>query len=259
MQALNDNGMWDLVPLPTGKKAIGCRWVFVVKFNPDGCVARLKARLVAKGYVQTYGVDYSDTFSPVAKLTSVRLFISLAASYDWDLHRLNIKNVFQYGDLQEEVYMEQPPRFVAQGEIGKVCHLRKSLYGLKQSPRAWFDKFSQAVETFGMQKSKSDHFVFYKNSGFCIILLVVYVDDIVIIRSNSKGILSLKSFLHSQFHTKNLGMLKYFLGVEVMRSKQGILLSQRKYVLDMLSKTRKLGVKPCSTPMAPHVQLTKEG
>ena len=122
--------------------------------------------------------------------------------------------------------MEQPSRFVAQGEIGKVCRLRKSLYGLKQSSRAWFEKFSQAVETFGMQKSKSDHFVFYKNSSSSINLLVVYVDDIVITGSDSKDILSLKSFLHDQFHTKDLGMLNYFLGVKVMRSKQRILLSK---------------------------------
>ena len=123
------------MPLPIGKKAIGCRWVFKVKFNHDGSVARLKASLVAKGYAQAYGVDYSDTFSPVAKLTYVRLFISLATSDDWDLHQLYIKNIFLHGNLQEGVYMEQPLGFVAQGEIRKVCHLRKSLYGLKQSPR----------------------------------------------------------------------------------------------------------------------------
>ena len=134
-----------------------------------------------------------------------------------------------------------------------MCHLRKSLYGLKQSPCAWFDKFSQTIETFGMQKSKFDHSVFYKNSSFGIILLVVYVDDIIITGSDSKGILSLEPFLHSQFHTKVLGMLKYFVGIEVMRGKQGILLSQRKYVLDLLSETRKLGSKPCSTPMTPNV------
>ena len=186
MQALDDNGTWDLVPLPTGKKAIGCRWVFAIMFNPDGSVARLKARLVAKGYAQTYGVGYFDTFSSIAKLTPVHLFISLVASYDWNLHQLDIKNVFLHGDLQEEVYMEQPLGFVPQGEIGKVCRLRESVYGLKQSLRAWFGKFIQAVETFGMQKSKSDYSVFYRNSNFGIILLVVYVDDIVFIESDSK-------------------------------------------------------------------------
>ena len=197
MKVLDDNGTWDLVLLHTGKKAIGCSWVFAIKFNLDGSIARLKAHLVAKGYAQTYGIDYSDTFSPVAKLTYVCLFISLAASYDWDLHQLDIKNVFLHGDLQEEIYMEQPPRFVTQGEIGKACRLRKSLYGLKQTSYAWLGKFNQEVETFGMQKSKSDHFVFYKNSNFGIILLVVYVDDIVITKSDSKGILSLKFFLHN--------------------------------------------------------------
>ena len=208
---------------------VGCLQLFIV--------AKLKARLVTQGYAQTYGVDYSDTFSPRAKLTFVRLFISFVASYGWDLHQLDIRNVFLHGDLQEEVYMEQPPGFVAEGEIGKVCRLRKYLYDLKQSPHVWFGKFSQAIKAFGMQKSKSDHFTFYKNSSSSIILPVVYVDNIVITGSDSKVILSLKSFLHSQFYTKDLGMLKYFLGVEVMRNKQRILLSQQKYLLDMLSET----------------------
>ena len=219
----------------------------------------MKVRLVAKEYDQTYGVDYSNTFSPVAKMTSVRFFISLAATYNWDLYQLDIKNVFLHGELQEEVYMEQPPGFVAQEEIEKVCCLRKSLYDLKQSPRAWFGKSSQAVEEFGMQTSKSDHSVFSKNSSLGIILLVVYVDNIVITRSDSKGISSLKSFIQSQFHTKDLRMLRYFLSIEVMRSKHGIFLSKRKYVFDLLSETRKLGVKPCSSFTAPSVHLIREG
>ena len=229
MDALNGNGTWNLVHLPTRKKVIGCHWVFAIKVNPDGSVARLKARLVAKGYAQTYGVDYYDTFSSFAKMTYVRLFISLAATHNWDLRQLDIKNAFLHGNLQKEVYMEQPSGFVAQGEIGKVYRLRKSLYGLKQSPRDWFGKFSQAVEKFGLQKSKFDHSVFYRNSISGIILLVVYVDDIVITRSDSIGISSLKSFLHGQFHTKDLGMLRYFLGVEIMRSKHGIFLSQKNF------------------------------
>ena len=155
--------------------------------------------------------------------------------------------------------MEQPPGFVAQGEKGRVCRLRKSLYGLKQCLRVWFGKFSQAVEEFGMQKSKFDHSVFYKNSSSSIIMLVVYVDDIVITGSDTKGISSHKFFLQSQFHTKDLGMLRYFLGIEVMRSKYEIFLSQRKHVLDLLFETGKLGVKPCYSPMVPNVHLTREG
>ena len=114
MDALIDNGTWDLVRLPIGKKVIGCCWVFIVKVNPDGSIARLKPRLVPKRYAQTYGMDYYDSFFLVAKMTYVRLFISLIATYNWDLHQLDIKNVFLHDDLHEEVDMEQPPGFVAQ-------------------------------------------------------------------------------------------------------------------------------------------------
>ena len=135
------------------------------------------------------------------------------------------------------------------GETGTVCRLRKSLYGLKQSLRACFGKFSEVIEKFGLQKSKSDHSVFYRNSQASTILLVMCVDDIVITLNDMAGISSLKPFLHSQFYTKDLGMLKYFLGIEVMRSKRGIFLSQRKYVLDLLSKTRKLVKKSHVIPL----------
>ncbi|RVW27977.1 Retrovirus-related Pol polyprotein from transposon TNT 1-94 [Vitis vinifera] len=227
--ALEDNHTWKLVDLPQGKKVVGCKWVFAVKVNPDGFVARLKARLVARGYAQTYGVGYSDTFSPVAKLNSVRLFISIAASQQWMIHQLDIKNAFLHGDLEEEVYLEQPPGFVAQGD--------------------------KEIQAFGMNKSEKDHSVFYKKSVASIILLVVYVDDIVITGNDHAGISDLKTFMHSKFHTKDLGELKYFLGIEVSRSKKGMFLSQRKYVLDLLKETGKIEAKPCTTPMVPNVQL----
>ena len=258
MMALEANHTWDIVSLPSDKQSIGCKWVFTVKVNPDGSVARLKARLVAKGYAQTYGVDYSETFSPVAKITSVRLFISLAASHDWPLYQLDVKNAFLHGDLSEEVYMEQPPGFVAQGEYGKVCRLKKSLYGLKQSPRAWFGKFSEVVIEFGMKKSDHDHSVFYKQSDAGCILLAVYVDDIVITGSDKQGISKLKNFLQTKFQTKDLGVLRYFLGIEIARGRKGIFLSQRKYVLDLLKETGMIGAKPSDTPMIPNVKLGLE-
>jgi hypothetical protein len=255
MHALHDNGTWELVPLPSGKSTVGCRWVFTVKYNPDGTVERYKARLVAKGYTQTYGVDYAETFSPVAKINSVRILISLAANLGWPLFQLDVKNAFLHGDLLEEVYMEQPPGFVAQGERSRVCRLRKALYGLKQSPRAWFGRFSDAVLQFGLRRSHSDHSVFSLQSKRGKIVLIVYVDDIIITGDDQKGIDELKQFLQRQFHTKDLGKLRYFLGIEVARSKDGISLSQRKYALDILEETGLLGAKPVETPMDPNVKL----
>jgi transposase InsO family protein len=253
MHALELNHTWDLIPKPAGTSIVGCRWVFTVKQNPDGTVDRLKARLVAKGFTQTYGLDYTETFSPVAKLNSIRIIISLAANLDWPLHQLDVKNAFLHGDLTETVYMTQPPGFESKGEC--VCHLKKSIYGLKQSPRAWFDKFSKTVVSHGMTRSQADHSVFFKKTRTGIVILVVYVDDIVITGSDKEGIQILINHLSSSFLTKDLGKLRYFLGIEVARSKAGISLSQRKYTLDILQDTGYLGSKPVATPMEPNLKL----
>ncbi|RVW71183.1 Retrovirus-related Pol polyprotein from transposon RE1 [Vitis vinifera] len=219
MAALHSNVTWDLVVLPSGKSTVGCRWVYAVKVGPDGQVDRLKARLVAKGYTQVYGSDYGDTFSPVAKIASVRLLLSM-------------------------------------GESGLVCRLRRSLYGLKQSPRACFSRFSSVVQEFGMLRSTEDHSVFYHHNslGQCI-YLVVYMDDIVITGSDQDGIQKLKQHLFTHFQTKDLGKLKYFLGIEIAQSSSGVVLSQRKYVLDILEETGMLDCKPVDTPMDPNVKL----
>ena len=227
-----------------------------MKVGPDGQIDRLKVRLVAKGYTQQYGSDYYDTFSPVAKIASVRLLLSMAAMHSWPLFQLDIKNVFLYGDLADEVYMEQPPGFVARGESGLVCKLRRSLYSLKQSPRAWFSQFSSVVQEFCMIRSAADHSVFYHHSstGKCI-YLIVYVDDIVIIGTDQDGIQKLKQHLFSHFQTKDLGKLKYFLGIEVAQSNSGVVISQRKYTLNILTDTGMLDCKPVDTPMDPNVKL----
>ena len=206
-----------------------------MKTHPDGTVDHLKARLVAKRYTQIYGLDFSDTFSPVAKLASVRILIALAATYRWSISQLDVKNAFIHGDLVDEVYMEQPSGFIASGKSSLVCKLRKSLYGLKQSPRAWFGHFSKVVMEFGLKRCGVDHSVFYTCSKQGKIWLLVYVDDIIITSDDTQDIVMLKEFLQKKFNAKDLGPLKYFLGIEIARSSHGIAPSQRKYVLELLS------------------------
>jgi hypothetical protein len=256
MSALHSNGTWDLVPLPDGKTTVGCRWVYTVKVGPDGKIDRLKARLVAKGYTQIFGLDYGDTFSPVAKIASVRLFLAIAAIYHWPLHQLDIKNAFLHGELQEEVYMAQPPGFTVNGASNLVCRLRQSLYGLKQYPRAWFGRFSNVLQEYGMTRCEADYSVFFLHSSptTCIYLLV-YVDDIIITGNDKAGIQQLKQHLSLHFQTKDLGALKYFLGIEVAQSKNGVAITQRKYALDILEETGLLHCRPSDTPMDPNVKL----
>jgi hypothetical protein len=135
MAALDANVTWELVALLENKKTIGCKWVYKVKHNANGSVSKYKSRLVAKGYAQTYGIDYEETYSPDAKMTTIKTIIIMAATKRWSLHQMDVKNVFLHGDLQGEVYMEQPPGYVDQTHLNLVCRLKKALYGLKQAPR----------------------------------------------------------------------------------------------------------------------------
>jgi hypothetical protein len=258
MHALEKNKTWELVQLPEGKKAVGCKWVFTVKQTPEGKVERYKARLVAKGYSQTYGIDYDETFAPVAKMGTVRTLISCAVNFGWTLHQLDVKNAFLHGDLKEEVYMEIPHGFANSQTVGKVCRLKKSLYDLKQSPRAWFDRFRRAVCGMGYSQCNADHTVFFKHRESSITILAVYVDDIVITGDDIEEIKCLKEKLGKAFEVKDLGPLCYFLGIEVARSSKGIVLSQRKYVLDLLTETGMLGCRPCSSPIDKNHQICAE-
>ena len=169
-----------------------------------------------RGILKIYGFNYYDIFSLVAKMASVHLLLCMVTMRSCALYQLDIKNVFLHGDLTDEVYMEQPLGFVSQGESGLVCTLRLSIYGLKQSPRAWFGRFGSVVQEFGMTWSTSDHFVFYHHTslGQCI-YPIVYMDDIVITDSDQDGIRKLKQHLFNRFQTKDLGKLKYFLGIEI--------------------------------------------
>jgi len=145
IQALEENGTWTTEDLPPGKKAIGCKWIYNIKYNSDGCIERHKARLVIHGNIQVKGVDYNETFSPATKMVTVRTFLASAAAKNSQLHQMDVRNAFLHGDMEEEVYMKFPPGFEKQSS-GKVFRLRKSLYGLTQAPRCWFAKFFGCLE-----------------------------------------------------------------------------------------------------------------
>ncbi|KAG7552168.1 Integrase catalytic core [Arabidopsis thaliana x Arabidopsis arenosa] len=259
IEALESTNTWSVCSLPDGKKPIGCKWVFKVKLNADGSLERFKARLVAKGYTQKEGEDYGDTFSPVAKMTTVKTLLSVAAAKEWSLHQLDISNAFLNGDLNEEIYISLPPGYsMKQGGIlpqNAVLKLQKSLYGLKQASRQWYLKFSSTLMNLGFKKLHADHTLFTRISGNIYTALLVYVDDIVIAGNNDVAIEELKTDLAKAFKLRDLGPLKYFLGLEIARSKKGISVCQRKYTLELLQETGLLGCRPSTIPMEPSVKL----
>ncbi|KAG7557416.1 Zinc finger CCHC-type superfamily [Arabidopsis suecica] len=260
--ALEGTETWDICTLPPNKISIGCKWIYKIKYNADGSIERYKARLVAKGYTQQEGVDYTDTFSPVAKQTSVKLILAIAAVYNLSLTQLDISNAFLNGDLDEEIYMKLPPGYsTRKGDSlppNAVCKLKKSLYGLKQASRQWFLKFSTTLIALGFASSYSDHTVFLKITDVLFMVVLVYVDDIIIASNNDAEVTVLKEQLHSHFKLRDLGPLKYFLGLEIARTSDGIYIGQRKYALDLLDDTGLLGCKPSSIPMDPSVKLSKD-
>ncbi|RVW17578.1 Retrovirus-related Pol polyprotein from transposon RE1 [Vitis vinifera] len=260
IRALEKNETWEVMNLPRGKKPVGCKWIFTVKYKADGTVERYKARLVAKGFTQTYGIDYTETFAPVAKLNTIRVLLSLAANLDWPLHQFDIKNAFLNRELEEEVFMMLPPGFCKEEEETRVCKLKKSLYGLKQSPRAWFDRFAKVIKNQGYQQGQSDHTMFFKQSNDGrMTILIVYVDDIILTGDDTGEVERLKKVLATEFEVKDLGQMRYFLGMEVARSRKGISISQRKYVLDLLTKTGMLGCKPSDTPIKARNRMESDG
>ncbi|CAN1339491.1 Retrovirus-related Pol polyprotein from transposon RE1, partial [Linum perenne] len=247
--ALLHNNTWTLVPHPSnGKRIVGNKWVYRVKRHPDGTIASYKARLVAKGYHKTKGIDYTETFSPVIKPASVRLILSIALSRDWPIRQLDVSNAFLHGDLQETVYMSQPPGFVNPVYPNHVCLSKKSLYGLKQAPRAWFACLRDAMYGFGFTGSKTDHSLFYYNTDGNTIFVLVYVDDIIVTGSNPSLAASLVKHLQDRFSIKELGDLHYFLGIEVHRTQDGMTLCQPKYICDLLARAGMSDCKPLHTP-----------
>jgi hypothetical protein len=259
MKSLHDNHTFDLVKLPKGKRALTNRWIYRVKQEEHTSQPRYKARLVVKGFRQRKGIDFDEIFSPVVKMSSIRVVLSLAASLDLEIEQMDVKTAFLHGDLEEEIYMEQPEGFRVKGKEDYVCRLKKSLYGLKQAPRQWYKKFESVMQEQGYRKTTSDHCVFvqkFPDGDFIILLL--YVDDMLIVGMNSSRIGRLKKQLSQSFAMKDLGPAKQILGVRIQRSRKDkkLFISQEQYIEKVLERFNMNNAKVISSPLATHFKLS---
>lgn len=243
-------GTWELVEKPPNANVIGCKWVFKIKENSDGSLDRYKARLVAKGFHQRPGVDFGETFSPVVKPVTVRLVLSLAVSQKWLVKQYDVSNAFLHGQLNEPVYMQQPPGFVDDTKPNHVCRLRRSLYGLKQAPRQWNNCLKEALLQFGFLQSKLDTSLFIFRRDSEVLYCLTYVDDLLITGTSEVLERELQRHLKLKFLLKDLGRLHYFLGIQAHWHNDSLLLTQQKYVLDLLKRVKMDNSKSLATPQA---------
>ncbi|PKU63556.1 Retrovirus-related Pol polyprotein from transposon TNT 1-94 [Dendrobium catenatum] len=248
-QALQAQGTWELVPPQPSMNILGSKWTFRTKYNSDGTIARHKARLVAKGFNQEQGIDYHETFSPVAKMPTIRVLIILALHHNWTIHQLDVSNAFLHGNLSDTVYMSQPPGFQDSMHPGYVCKLKKALYGLKQSPREWYATLSNHLLNYGFKISPSDHSLLTYKSGATRIYMLIYVDDILLAGNSPSEINKLLANLHSTFQMRNLGPLSQFLGIQAIQTKTGLLLHQQQYAHNIIHRAGMDQSKPVTTPL----------
>lgn len=249
LSSIEKNQTWELVKLPENKKTIDLKWVFKTKLNPDGSVSKHKARLVARGFLQKQGIDYNEVFAPVARHETVRLVVALANLRNWPLYHLDVKYAFLNGPLEETVFVTQPPGFEIAGKEGMVYRLHKALYGLKQAPRAWNKRIDEFLIQLGFKKCTVEYGVYVmnsKDSGMLIICL--YVDDLLITGSDPEEIKEFKLTLNQEFEMTDLGELSYFLGLEFVKTEEGMIMHQQKYVLEILDRFGLIECKSISNP-----------
>lgn len=209
---------------------------------------------MVKGYTQVEGEDFNETFAPVAKMTTVCCLLTVAIAKGWELHQMDVSNAFLHGDLEEEVYMQVSNGYDTP-KAGMVCRLRKSLYGLKQASRNWYSKLSQALIEYGFQESHADHSLFTYTREGKFMAVLIYVDDLVIAGNCSDTCTNFKQYLRRCFHMKDLGPLKYFLGLELARGSTALFICQHKYTLDILDECKMLDCKPSAFPMEKNQKL----
>ncbi|GAU45869.1 hypothetical protein TSUD_187020 [Trifolium subterraneum] len=253
--SIMENNTWVLSYLPPGCKPLGCKWIFKKKMKVDGTIDKFKARLVIQGFRQKEGIDYFDTYAPVARITTIRLLIALAAIHNLVIHQMDVKTTFLNGDL-EEVYMKQPEGFVMPGNEHKVCKLVKSLYGLKQAPKQWHQKFDEVVLSNDFILNQADKCLYSKfDSSGKGVFICLYVDDMLIFGTNQNQVDKTKNFLSSKFSMKDMGEADVILGIKIKRENKGIVITQSHYIEKILKKFNYENCSPVSTPMDPGEKL----
>ena len=224
---------------------------------PNGSIEKYKARLVAKGFLQKQNVDYFNTFAPVTRISSIRIFIALASIHKLFIHQMDVKKTFLNGDLEEEIYMLQPEGYITPGQENKVCKLNKSLYGLKQAPKQWHEKFDNALLKNRFLFVEVDKCVYTKCTEKECVIIALYVDDMLIFGTSMSVVHSTKRFLASQYDMKDMGEAKVILGVNITRMSDSIMLSEEHYVKKILKRFRHFDAKPVSTPYDANTHLMK--
>src|SRR6187455_2835609 len=248
------NEVWSLVQRPK-QNVIGTKWVFRNKQDENGVVTRNKARLVAQGYTQVEGLDFGETYAPVARLESIRILIAYATNHDFKLYQMDVKSAFLNGPLQERVYVEQPPGFEDPKKPNHVFKLSKALYGLKQAPRAWYERLRDFLLSKDFKIGKVDTTLFTKRIGKDLFVCQIYVDDIIFGSTNELFCEEFGKMMSKEFEMSMIGELSFFLGLQIKQLKDGIFISQSKYLKDMLKKFGLENAKPIKTPMATNVHL----
>jgi hypothetical protein len=253
-QSIIKNNVWEIVPKPKSKDVVSSKWLFKIKHADDGSIEKYKARFVTCGFAQKEGIDYEETFTLVARYTLIGTIIALVAKMKWKLHQMDVKTTFLNGVIEDEVYIEQPQGFEVEERKSHVCRLKKSLYGLKQAPRAWYGHIDSVLMSLGFTKSKADSNLYFKIMDNEPVILLLYVDDLFL-TGEEKLITECKRRLASKFEMKELGLMHYFLGLEVWQSPERIFLNQGKHTVKILKRFDMLECKPMNTPMEAKLKL----
>lgn len=249
INSLLTNKTWILVNKPENKNIISCKWVFNIKNNERGEPSKYKARLVARGFSQQYLEDYDETFAPVTRITTLRFMLAFSNQYDLLIHHMDVKTAFLNGILKEEIYMEVPDGIKADRD--QVCRLNKSLYGLKQSSRCWFERFDNIITQKGFKNSKVDPCLYILDKGHIMknIYIVLYVDDLLIATKDINTLTNFKSHLMQSFKMTDLQEIKFFLGIQIKRTKDKLTLDQSTYLKNVLNKFSMSDCVPIKSPL----------